>query len=520
MSGLSFIGQSTFNSSTTFGGTTVGGLSGITYDAANNRYYVISDSRNNGNGPVRFYTLTIDLTGLSSNTAGAVQFTNVTTLKGSGNTPLAPNVSDTEGIALTNNGNVFISSEGVFGSPNVQPFINRFNLTTGQQNLIEPIPAQFVASADSTFGIRDNRGFESLTIAPDQRFLFTATENALEQDGAASTTNSGSPCRILKYDLTTNSAGPQYLYNTDNRNGISEILAIDDNTLLVLERSVINSSPSLKLYQVSLTGATDISAYNSLSSAPGSVTPVQKTLVADLLSTQFISAGFRPDNFEGMTFGPTLPNGNRTLILTSDNNFGQNGVLNSTRIAAFEISTNPLQSSVTTTLPASTNNLTLTGISAINGTGNELNNIIAGNEANNLLYSKQGNDIVLGNGGNDTLVGGLDDDTLTGGAGADKFVRKYSTTGIDTITDFNPVEDLFYVSASGFGGGLTSHAALAAAQFTIGTGATSANTRFIYNSTTGGLFFDADGTGSSQQVQIATLSAGLAMTHSDIFVFS
>jgi hypothetical protein len=519
MPGLTFIGQSTFNSSTTFGGTTVGGLSGITYDAANNRYYAISDSRNNGNGPVRFYTLAIDLIGLSTKTAGAVQFTGVTTLKGSGNAPLAPNVSDTEGIALTNNGNVFISSEGVFSPTIVQPFINKFNVVTGQQNQVEPVPQQFTASADTTFGIRENRGFESLTITPDQQFLFTATEGALEQDGAAATTSAGTASRILRYNLSNNSAGPQYLYNTDTGNGISEILAVDNNTLLVLERSVINSSPSIKIYQVSLTGATDISTYNSVSSAPASVKPVQKTLVADLFSREFISAGFRPDNFEGMSFGPTLPNGNRTLILTSDNNFGQNGALNSTRIAAFEISTNPLQSSVTTTLPASTNNLTLTGTDNINGTGNELNNIIAGNQANNVLYSKQGNDTVLGNGGNDTLVGGLHDDTLTGGAGADKFLRKYSTTGIDTITDFNPVEDLFCVSASGFGGGLVSHAAISAAQFTIGTGATNANTRFIYNSTTGGLFFDADGTGSIQQVQIATLSSDLAMTHADIFVF-
>jgi hypothetical protein len=46
------------------------------------------------------------------------------------------------------------------------------------------------------------------------------------------------------------------------------------------------------------------------------------------------------------------------------------------------------------------------------------------------------------------------------------------------------------------------------------------NTCFIYNSATGALFFDADGTGSTGQVQIATLSTGLAMTNADIFVFA
>ncbi len=519
MPDLTFLGASTFNSITTFEGTTVGGLSGITYDAANDRYYAISDSRNDGTGPVRFYTLGIDLSSLSTNTPGAVNFTGVTTLKDSSNTPFAPNISDTEGIALTNNGNVFISSEGVFSSTIVQPFVNRFDLATGQQNLVELIPDKFVASADPTFGIRGNRGFEGLSITPDQHFLFTSTETALEQDGAESTSNSGTPSRILKFDLTTNSAGAEYLYNTDNGNGISEILAVDNNTLLVLERFVVQTSLNLKLYQVSLAEATDISGYDSIGSEPGSIIPLQKTLVADLFSREFTSAGFRRDNFEGMTFGPTLANGNRSLILISDNNFGGNGALNSTRIAAFELNTNPLQSSVTTTLAEGENNLTLTGTDNINGIGNELNNIIAGNEANNFLYSKQGSDILLGNDGNDTLIGGLDDDTLTGGAGADKFVRKYSTTGIDIITDFTPGEDLYCVSASGFGGDLVSRAVLAPEQFTLGAAATDENTRFIYNSTSGALFFDVDGTGSSEQVQIATLSIGLAMTSADILVF-
>ncbi|MDP8963032.1 MAG: hypothetical protein M3O33_03425 [Cyanobacteriota bacterium] len=56
-------------------------------------------------------------------------------------------------------------------------------------------------------------------------------------------------------------------------------------------------------------------------------------------------------------------------------------------------------------------------------------------------------------------------------------------------------------------------------QFTLGTRAVDESDRFIYNSTTGGLFFDADGTGSLEQVQIAQLSTDLAMTHANIFVY-
>ena len=53
--------------------------------------------------------------------------------------------------------------------------------------------------------------------------------------------------------------------------------------------------------------------------------------------------------------------------------------------------------------------------------------------------------------------------------------------------------------------------------FTIGSAATGDRDRFIYNQTTGGLFFDA-GIGAASQVQFAQLSTGLAMTNLDIFV--
>jgi Ca2+-binding RTX toxin-like protein len=61
---------------------------------------------------------------------------------------------------------------------------------------------------------------------------------------------------------------------------------------------------------------------------------------------------------------------------------------------------------------------------------------------------------------------------------------------------------------------------LAAAQFTVGSAASDSSTRFIYAQSTGALFFDADGTGSFEQIQIAQLSTGLAMTNTDIFVFA
>src|SRR6185369_14532361 len=91
-----------------------------------------------------------------------------------------------------------------------------------------------------------------------------------------------------------------------------------------------------------------------------------------------------------------------------------------------------VQSSISYTLTANVENLTLTGSSSINGTGNGLDNVIIGNSGNNVLTGLAGNDTLLGNAGNDTLDGGMDADIMSGGAGNDTYV--VDNTG-DLVTE-------------------------------------------------------------------------------------
>jgi Ca2+-binding RTX toxin-like protein len=129
-------------------------------------------------------------------------------------------------------------------------------------------------------------------------------------------------------------------------------------------------------------------------------------------------------------------------------------------------------------------------------------------------------DNIVGSNGNDTLSGGDGgNDILTGGNGTDTFVLYNYNTGIDSLYDFNATNELIQVSAVDAFGSLSSTGSLSANQFAIGTSATTSEERFIYNSATGALFFDRDGSGTGfTQVQFAQLSAGLSLTNNNFVV--
>jgi serralysin len=162
----------------------------------------------------------------------------------------------------------------------------------------------------------------------------------------------------------------------------------------------------------------------------------------------------------------------------------------------------------------------LAGTTAINLTGNELGQTITGNAGNNVLNGGNGDDVLVASLGNDTLYGGLGNDSLSGGNGKDIFVFDTAlngSTNSDVITDFSVPDDTIYLENAIFTA-LTVTGVLAASAFKIGTVATTTAQHILYDSASGNLFYDADGSGAAGAVQFATISSGLALTNNDFAV--
>jgi hypothetical protein len=185
--------------------------------------------------------------------------------------------------------------------------------------------------------------FESLTLGHDTRYLLTATENALRQDGPAASLTEGSPARVLVLDAGTGATRAEYVYVTEPvaevpdpadafaTNGLVELLSLDASRLLALERSYSTGAGNrVRLFMTSTRRTTDVQLFDSI--AQRDIRPMPKKLLLDLSDL-----GLTLDNIEGMTFGPRLVDGSRTLILVSDNNFNRNG-RQFTQFLAFRLS--------------------------------------------------------------------------------------------------------------------------------------------------------------------------------------
>jgi serralysin len=150
------------------------------------------------------------------------------------------------------------------------------------------------------------------------------------------------------------------------------------------------------------------------------------------------------------------------------------------------------------------------------------NDIVNGGDGNDTLLGNIGDDTLLGGYGNDTLYGNPGNDILTGGAGNDIFVFNVApdvATNVDTVTDFTVGTDILAVDDAVFT--MLTVGALAANEFAAGAGFTtgqSAMDYFVYNTSTGDLYYDADGSGAGGSTLLAHLTSHLSLASNDFLV--
>jgi Ca2+-binding RTX toxin-like protein len=179
-----------------------------------------------------------------------------------------------------------------------------------------------------------------------------------------------------------------------------------------------------------------------------------------------------------------------------------------------------VRSSVDFVLPTHVEKLVLTGTAAIDGRGNSGANAITGNSRGNFLNGNRGDDAIDGGGGNDRILGAAGNDVLKGGAGLDRFefTSALGADNVDRILDFSSADDSLHLMRSVFSKA-GANGTLGAAAFHLGSAAADAGDRILYDSATGNIFYDADGTGAGTALLFATVDAGAVLTHADFVIY-
>lgn len=151
--------------------------------------------------------------------------------------------------------------------------------------------------------------------------------------------------------------------------------------------------------------------------------------------------------------------------------------------------------------------------------GGERADTIRGGGGNDRIHAGGDADRVEGGAGHDLIGGGEGRDVLRGGAGRDTFVFEHAgAEDADRISDFRATDDTIYLTGAAMSGLFLSGALAASAFRRLGTGALDADDRILYNSRSGQVFLDSDGSGSDEAELLFTLSRGTALSHADFEV--
>jgi len=322
-----------------------GGLSAIDYIGADSRFLLLSD-RGAGDGavsfPCRFHEARLTLT----STGGDIEFellgtTLLTTPTGTSLvgslTALAEDQAraassdkvtpwtalDPEGLRRLNDGTLVVTDE--YG-PRVVVFdvsgrlLNHFNA---------PIKFELLAPVDGKYerGTFPNRGLEGIAVTPSGQRFVAVLQSPLVQDGKIKGDKClGLNCRWMVFDANRN-CEREVVYQLESlKTGVSEVLAVSETKFLVLERdSEIGQDAKIKrIYLADISTASDAASIDSLpqKDLPKDFVPVSKRLLFDLLDDRFGIGGNRAaEKPEGLSWGPPMADGRKTLWICCDNDF-------------------------------------------------------------------------------------------------------------------------------------------------------------------------------------------------------
>ena len=263
--------------------------------------------------------------------------------------PASSRTVDPEGIRVAPNGNLYWASEGNWNANpanRYQPFVREMR-TDGSFVRTFATPAMFNYVDNSSSGGRSNKLFEALTVTPGG-MLYTANEDALIQDGPITTLTAGSVVRVAALDPATGLAGKQYAYQLPAipvdaaagapfgpDNALPELLALSDTEFIAVERAFASGvGNTIRLVHTRISAdTTDVSGLASLQGA--AYTPMSRELLLEMPITW---QGVTLDNIEAISWGHTLANGHRTLVLAADNNFSSS---QATQFIVLEVSPVP-----------------------------------------------------------------------------------------------------------------------------------------------------------------------------------
>ncbi|QTE22419.1 esterase-like activity of phytase family protein [Polaribacter cellanae] len=318
---LQFLDEYILQDSTYIKNTLIGGLSGIDY--ANGFYYFVVDDAKKP----RFLKTKIIV---EENKIKKIAVKDVVFLKDSTTTFYTENHLDLESIfvdEITNEVN-FVSEGSVHYKKTPSVF-----KTDLKGNFVESF--SLPKTLENEQNMHHNATFEASSKSFDKKGFWVAMEGVLKSDGVEPTfTKTNSPIRITYFDKKTNKATKQFAYQLEyitkpakgnlNLNGVTAILEYEENCFFVIERTYQSGYGSygniIRIFDAQIEeNSTNSIAIDSLSNT--AFLPLKKRLLFNFEDVKDKLTDGIIDNIEGITFGPKLANGNKSLILVSDDNF-------------------------------------------------------------------------------------------------------------------------------------------------------------------------------------------------------